>query len=94
MHKLLPPLCLFVALVCVITGFALLSLPSPEPGMELHTVDGTLCVRQLGDGPEVRSFNLIVADFHSYFVGQARVLSHDNTVRKATNAIVPGLLDQ
>ncbi len=37
------------------------------------------------------TYNLIVADFHSYFVGEAKVLSHDNTIRGLTNAVVPGL---
>jgi hypothetical protein len=65
-----------------------------RPGMELRTVDGTACVRRVEDGQQVQSFNLIVADFHSYFVGEAKILSHDNTVRRVTNAKVPGLLDQ
>lgn len=38
------------------------------------------------------TYNLVVADFHSYFVGEAKVLSHDNTIRGLTNAVVPGLL--
>ena len=38
-----------------------------------------------------RTYNLIVADFHTYFVGYERVLSHDNTVRKAVNATPVGL---
>ena len=33
----------------------------------------------------------IVADFHSYFVGEGKILSHDNTLREATSATVPGL---
>ncbi len=37
------------------------------------------------------TYNLVVADFHSYFVGEARILSHDNTIRALTNSIVPGL---
>lgn len=37
------------------------------------------------------TYNLIVADFHTYFVGKARILSHDNTIPAATGAVVPGL---
>jgi hypothetical protein len=31
--------------------------------------------------PDAReqTYNLVVADFHTYFVGKTRVLSHDNT---------------
>ena len=35
-RRLLPPICLFLALVTLISGFALLAFGSPEPGMELH----------------------------------------------------------
>jgi hypothetical protein len=34
----------------------------------------------------------VVADFHTYFVGEAKILSHDNTIRQPTNAVVPGLV--
>ena len=37
--------------------------------------------------------DLIVADFHSYFVGNARVLSHDNTIAPPTESVVPGFQD-
>jgi hypothetical protein len=38
------------------------------------------------------SYNLIVADFNSYFVGDHGILVHDNTPRSPTSALVPGLL--
>ena len=38
-----------------------------------------------------RSFNIVVADFHSYFVGSEQVFSHDNTVRQPVENKVPGL---
>ena len=37
------------------------------------------------------TYNLIVADFHTYFVGEGKILSHDNTIREPTVALVPGL---
>ena len=37
------------------------------------------------------TYNLIIADFHTYFVGDGRVMCHDNTVAEPTNALVPGL---
>jgi len=39
---------------------------------------------------EEPTYNLVVADFHTYFIGDSRVLVHDNSVRKPTNAKVPG----
>jgi hypothetical protein len=38
------------------------------------------------------SYNLLVADFHTYFVGERQALSHDNTVRQPVSAAIPGLL--
>jgi hypothetical protein len=35
---------------------------------------------------------VIVADFQSYFVGEGKILCHDNTVGRPTKATVPGLL--
>ena len=40
------------------------------------------------------AYNLVVADFHSYFVGEAKILSHDNTVREPTDQAVPGFAKQ
>ena len=37
------------------------------------------------------TYNLVVADFHSYFVGATKVLSHDNTVRAPTGMTLPGV---
>jgi len=34
---------------------------------------------------------LIVADFHTYFIGQRRILTHDNTIRGPTSDLLPGL---
>lgn len=63
------------------------------PGARCHQVTGTAptgSVEMAGKGP---AYNLVVADFHTYFVGDAKILSHDNTIRRPTNAQVPGLKD-
>jgi hypothetical protein len=63
-----------------------------EPGMMLHTVDGSAELQQASKGPTAEVFNLVVADFHSYFVADGKWLSHDITPQAPTNTIVPGLL--
>lgn len=63
-----------------------------QPGMVLHTLNGPVHVVEVGDGPVEPTYNLIVADFNTYFVGNQKILSHDNTIRRPTKAIVPGLL--
>lgn len=62
-----------------------------EPGHRLRTVHGTTVVRSADAEPEpVVTYNLIVADFHSYFIGADKVLSHDNTIPEPVSALVPG----
>lgn len=43
MHKLIPPFCLFLALVSLIAAFGLLAVEPPEPSVQLHAarVQGT-----------------------------------------------------
>jgi hypothetical protein len=65
-----------------------------QPGTQLHTVNGTAFVSAVDAGREAETYNLIVADFNTYFVGKSRLLSHDNTVRTPTQAIVPGLIER
>jgi hypothetical protein len=59
--------------------------------MLLHTVDGPIRVQHLTQEMIYVTYNLIVADFNSYFVGEQKILSHDNTFKRVTRAIVPGL---
>ena len=63
-----------------------------QDGAVLHGVDGVLHVSCLERGSQQPTYNLIVDDFHTYFVGESRVLSHDNTVQRVTSAVVPGLV--
>jgi hypothetical protein len=62
-----------------------------ETGMVLHTASGPARVTQVAAGQTAETYNLVVADFNTYFVGKQKLLSHDNTVRRPTSAIVPGL---
>ncbi len=63
-----------------------------EPGMQLHGFDGTSTISDVRTGGKEKTYNLIVADFHTYFIGKNKVLNHDNTVRATTDALVPGLI--
>lgn len=60
-------------------------------GMVLHTAGGPARVTAVSEAPAAQTYNLVVADFNTYFVGKQKVLSHDNTVRRPTNVVVPGL---
>jgi hypothetical protein len=63
-----------------------------EAGMRLHGVADTILVEAIEPGDHQQTYNLVVADFHTYFAGADRALSHDNTIREPTERVVPGLV--
>jgi hypothetical protein len=62
-----------------------------KPENHIHGVSGTASPQSVDAAGSEKTYNLVVADFHTYFVGNARLLTHDNTVREPTSAVVPGL---
>lgn len=75
-----------------ISGSGWVKAREVKEGMQLHGASGPALVTKVETKPAQVTYNLVVADFNTYFVGKTRVMSHDNTVRKATAAIVPGLV--
>jgi hypothetical protein len=64
-----------------------------QPGAELHSFDRTVQLSTKETAGFEPTYNVIVEDFHNYFVGEKKpVLCHDNTSRRRTDAVVPGLL--
>jgi hypothetical protein len=63
-----------------------------KPGDQLHGIHGILIVSTIDPLPDkIEAHNLVVDDFNTYFVGNCGLLVHDNTYRKPTRAVVPGL---
>ena len=62
-----------------------------KAGQMLHTVNGPVRIKSAQQIDAEECFNLIVADFNTYFVGDAKVLVHDNTLRSPNTIRVPGL---
>ncbi len=63
-----------------------------DAGNPIHTATGMSRVESVADEPAPAPvYNLVVADFHTYFIGKAMVLSHDVTPPAPTNIKVPGL---
>lgn len=60
-------------------------------GNKLHTPRGSIVVLGLEERSNYPTYNLVVAGFNTYFVGQSQILVHDNNIRGATSTIVPGL---
>ncbi len=62
-----------------------------EPGMRFHSMDGAVEVTATASSSNLDVYNLEVADFNTYFVGNSQVLTHDVTVRQPTDMLLPGL---
>ena len=63
-----------------------------EPGVNFHGAEGTTRLHGSETAGVGAVYNLIVADFHSYFLGKSMIYSHDITVRKPMDLHVPGLV--
>lgn len=65
-----------------------------QPGMTLHAAGGgvdVVNVELLGKAEEATAYNLIVDDFHTYFVGESRLLAYDNSCPGPVRVGVPGM---
>jgi hypothetical protein len=63
-----------------------------EPPAMLHGAGGALPLESAADSDDAEAYNLVVADFHTYFVGKNRILVHDNSAPKPVLGAVPGLV--
>jgi hypothetical protein len=61
-------------------------------GDRLHTVTGWSEVQSIKPVDAAETHNLVVADFNTYFVGNARILTHDITLPQMVTGGVPGEL--
>ncbi len=60
-------------------------------GDVLHGLDGAAVIDSIQEAPAKEAYNLVVTDYGTYFVGEMRVLVHDNMPLVETTALVPGL---
>jgi hypothetical protein len=57
----------------------------------LHGVAGPARVKATEPAADAEAYNLVVADFNTYFVGESGLLVHDNTPRHSARVAVPGI---
>jgi hypothetical protein len=60
------------------------------PGMRMASVAGTVEVTGIEPAGDLKAYNLVVDEFHTYFVGDDLVLSHDNLPPEPTRGDLPG----
>ncbi|HVW00030.1 MAG TPA: polymorphic toxin-type HINT domain-containing protein [Planctomycetaceae bacterium] len=74
-----------------VAGEAWIMARELTPKKLLHTATRSIPVESVSEGPEDETHNLVVADFHSYFVGKQAFLVQDLPLPRSTNCVVPGL---
>ncbi len=63
-----------------------------EPGMSLYTLKGdSVDLQEIVPAEKETVYNLIVADFSTYFAGKQQFLTHDITPRESTDMVLPGI---
>jgi hypothetical protein len=62
-----------------------------KPQMLIHTVTGNAPVWSVEKGPTEPTYNLVVDEFHTYFVGDAGLLVQNLPLPRPTDCVVPGL---
>jgi hypothetical protein len=60
-------------------------------GARLHALKPSDGIRSIKSDGKAEAYNLVVAEFGTYFVGQHGFLVHDNTARRPTRAVLPGI---
>lgn len=61
-------------------------------GERLHSLAGSVAIEKIEPVEANQVHNLVVEDFNTYFVGNQKLLVHDNEFRKPTRATIPGLI--
>jgi hypothetical protein len=57
----------------------------------VRTIAGPATIESIEPAPEQAAYNLVVAEFNTYFAGKSKLLVHDNTLRRHTDNVLPGL---
>jgi hypothetical protein len=62
-----------------------------KPAVSLHALERPLEVTAIEKAEDVSCYNLVVDEFHTFFVGQSRLLVHDKNCPAPTTATIPGV---
>lgn len=74
-----------------VSGKGWLKMRDIPTGSFFHTVGGFVELKARKAAEPQPTYNLVVANFHTYFVGPDMLLSHDVTFAQPVNNTVPGL---
>ena len=75
-----------------ISGRGWTKLRDVKPGQHFHGATGPVEIQSLEEEGIEKTYNLVVADVHTYFVGEDLILSHDVTIAPPVDAMIPGFV--
>ena len=75
-----------------ISGAGWTKLRDVKPGQQFHGANGPVEIQRLEKDGTEKTYNLLVANSHTYFVGPELVLSHDVTMAEPVDALIPGFV--
>jgi hypothetical protein len=61
-----------------------------KPAASLHALEQSMDMTAIEKAEDISCYNLIVDEFHTFFVGKSRLLVHDKGCPLPTTAIIPG----
>lgn len=62
-----------------------------QPGERLHSINGSTEVKTIESSSDAVVYNLVVDDFHTFFVGNQLILVHDVELPQPTTNTLPGV---
>jgi hypothetical protein len=65
-----------------------------KAGDRIHGMHGAAVIDAVEQVRPAEVYNLVVSDLHNYFVGQQRLLVHDNSALEETAVRIPGMVAQ
>jgi len=74
-----------------VTGVSWRMAKELSDGAMLHGLNTSAGIRSVESAGKAEAYNLVVADFNTYFVGEHGFLVHDNSPRRPTRSLVPGV---
>jgi hypothetical protein len=63
-----------------------------DDGARISASKGSVGIARIEADGQEEAYNLVIADYSTYFVGEHGLLVHDNSPRKPTRAVLPGYL--
>ncbi len=77
-----------------VNGLGWLTARRVSTGMSLRGLEGSMTVENVEAWNASEAYNLVVSEFHNYFLADSKLLVHDNSPIEDSGVIAPGLAEK